>query len=553
MDTALDQCTTTKKNYQLFCSGCARRGHLINTCRVTLPFSGLPINSPYVKVYRPVLVKNYPAMTIGSKTIPEEPSPRRDPRNQNNKRISKSPSVYETHENKRRNLSADDRETTKGPAMQKIKQPPKEVILNNTMSNNKRKSLDSSISVSGKSLKVPESTASKSSNHDNKGRVIQDNEVSATSDMVSSARVYITNDMTTKLKTKEGKDWLEATMKKLKVEVLPSEVSSFLAINGKVADQERFQTELREWVQANTSTPKIFKMDLNEAELKSIFNSLPKNRNNLIRKLTKGIDLLKEDLGDPWALYKELTFSQMQHEKLRLQKVISPEKLSNSRTHINDTLKKLNIILLGQTGLAGGKDHVYELINYQQTLMNSRSKHISLNVRTTIGMHYNTIFAPVQRNDYIKLLEEYNASVLQKSAATKSISSPVSKIAKKKRKRKPIYLKARAPSFKPSIPSQESQVVAIPANNVESPPMTGSNVSPNANHFVPNLLTFRSRLNSAKNSGMPPGSRGELTMLQRRIQQYISVLSQNKKVSSKSIKKINNLREHVHKFLSKVN
>ncbi|RVE42291.1 hypothetical protein evm_013056 [Chilo suppressalis] len=87
-NTPLVENRQTKKNHQLHCSGCTRRGHLVHTCRVTLPFSGLPINSPYVALYRPIYVsdtqnleKNQRDTTITSVTTP---------RSESNKRQSKS-------------------------------------------------------------------------------------------------------------------------------------------------------------------------------------------------------------------------------------------------------------------------------------------------------------------------------------------------------------------------------------------------------------------------------------------------------------------------------
>ncbi|KAL4720829.1 hypothetical protein ACJJTC_005565 [Scirpophaga incertulas] len=48
-----------------------------------------------------------------------------------------------------------------------------------------------------------------SSNRDNQGRIIQDNEVSDTSGVDTTARIYVTNEVIEKLKTDEGAIWLK--------------------------------------------------------------------------------------------------------------------------------------------------------------------------------------------------------------------------------------------------------------------------------------------------------------------------------------------------------
>lgn len=530
---SLEMCTQPKKPGQQFCSGCARRGHLIHTCRVTLPFSGLPINSPHVQLYRPIYAQSHtPNKPARSKSFSEDMQ-RPD---RNAKRLSKSPTVHETHVNKKRNIPVDDTEINAkslSPAQKNTKEG------DNTPKNknkNLNKSVDS-VTAAEKALDFIH-VEPRSSNHDNKGRVIQDNDVSDTSDAITSSRIYVTNDIINKLKMKEGEDWLKEMTGKLNVSVGPSDVNSFLNITGKVAEQEVFQTKLREWVQTNIKKPKNSSTPAaeNSDESKS-WSCIPKNRNNLLRHLDKALGSLNDDLGDPLALFKHLTCSRNFHEKLKKQKVVSPERLLNSRTHINQTLKKLNIILVGQAGLGDGSAHLNQLMSLQQKIMSSRDKNISVSMRKEIGEHYQCIFSSNARDDYSELLDKYY------------VGNP-GKVSKKKKKRKGNNPDQETTDVsKRSIPCDENErVEAVPTPLISEAEYKAIK---NAK-CLKDLVYFSKRLTNLRDSGAYPNSKSEMQQLLRKIHPCIVVLHRNKILNSKQTKKVTKTQQEVRKFLARM-
>ncbi|CAH2050852.1 unnamed protein product, partial [Iphiclides podalirius] len=455
-NTPLEENRQMKRHYQMFCSGCARRGHLIHTCRLSLPFSGLPINSPYVVLYNPLpfnardVSANPPRLrqpfrantqdsTVTSASIPL--------RGERGKRQSDSPAPCEGSASKRRNTSnseEDGRRNTKSP------------IGEGKRSQSKEKTVDKEIEDTATAVdnaappaKPPNATVDKdpdfitvtSPNHDKRGQIIQDNEVSDTSDVVTTSRIYVTDDIIEKLKSKEGEEWLKESTRKNNVTIQNSDSNLFIGIIGKVADQEAFQSELRDWIKSNETGDKLKPNNCsvlnNTAKDEDVMcNNIPKNRYNVLRKISKALDSLKTDLGDPRDIYKELIYLQNHHEQLLKQKEISPKQLSNNRENMNVMLKKLNMVLLGQAGLADGSKHLRELYSIQEKLTNFRQKHITTQMRTEIGEHYHCIFTAVPREDYQELLNKYYVSkakpvLFKKKKGDKSLMSPAAHAKKK--------------------------------------------------------------------------------------------------------------------------
>ncbi|CAG4977218.1 unnamed protein product [Parnassius apollo] len=468
-NTPLEENRQTKKHYQMFCSGCARRGHLVHTCRLSLPFSGLPINSPYVSLYHPIYFStnentnpfdnntpqrnrqfnryNTQDSTISSATIQH--------RNDRNKRQSNSPICHESHVNKKRNTSnseeTDLRRNTKSPKNHGSERKTSQNFDHNEDTNKIAKETNKLLNNNSEPHKTTNTEIEKASdfiplsstNHDKKGQIIQDNEVSDTSDIVTSARIYITNDIIEKLKTKDGEEWLKKSTQKNNVTLQTTDFNLFIGILGKVADQEAFQAELRDWIKSKENTGnvksgndlEITKEMTNEEAV--LCNNIPRNRCNVLRKINKALELLKEDLGDPKDIYKELTYLQNHHQQLLKQKEVSPKQLSNNRDNINDMLKKLNMVLIGQAGLADGSKHLSELYSLQEKLTNFRQKYIPPQMREEIGQHYHCIFTAIPRKDYQELLNKYYVTkskpvLLRKKKNDKSIRLSPAVHAKKK-------------------------------------------------------------------------------------------------------------------------
>lgn len=431
LDTPLEENHQVKKHYQIFCSGCTRRGHFVHTCRITLPFSGLPINSPYVAVYRPVYSPIcYNDFTQDNhnqgskeykKTIPQDSniSSAVTPRNDRLKRQSKSPVHHETHVNKKKNFG-----TPIDTEQQRAQTPVNNCNVQKKNQQNKQQQAANDVTESNKHTKTtptektelekaPDFIEIPSENHDKKGQIIQDNEVSDTSDVVTSARIYIPTEIVEKLKTEEGDTWIKEAIKKNNITLESDNITSYLLIKGTVGNQEAFQAELRDWIgtkhnkERPTSESEGDVTQNSVTEQFAMSHNIPKNRNNILRKLTKAFADLKTDLGDPKALYRELMYFQNKHQQLLSQKVVSPEQLANNKSNINGMLKKLNMVLLGQAGLAGGSRHLRALQFLQERLTNYRQKIIPTTLREEVGQHFHYIFTSIPRDDYVDLLNKY--------------------------------------------------------------------------------------------------------------------------------------------------
>ncbi|KAG6441838.1 hypothetical protein O3G_MSEX002053 [Manduca sexta] len=549
LNVPLEKCTQTRKHFQLYCSGCTRRGHLIHTCRSTLPFSGLPINSPYVYLYRPVYSSSPQDMqneSNNSKNVKASNnndqdtsmSPANNSRLERNKRQSKSPTVHETHVNKKRNLSITDEVDLKRSTKSPINNTQRKTSLSSDDNNKNKKEINKTPTVhSPKTVssgqKALDFIAVGSTNFDKRGHIIQDNEVSDTSDVVTSARIYVTNEIINNLKSKEGEVWLNDTMAKHNVVVECIETNSFLSIKGKVGDQEAFQTALREWsnIQNEETTAHNDSNVSNDSKNDQCDLSLiPKNRNNLLRQLSKALNSLKEDIGDPKDLYKELTFFQNRHQQLLKQKTVSPKQVSNNRCNINLMLKKLNMVLLGQAGLADGSQHLSELHLFHEQLMNSTQKFIPPELRKEIGHHYYNIFAAIPRDDYVELLKKF----YQTSTAFK-----------RKKKERSFHLNPKINRFNKSLNSNPHQQIYA---HVEKPTKFGDNVS--SNNMRQKLVFYHQRLlKTQPNGAVLKKTRVELV---RKLHSFIASMFRNEKVSSKTMKKMKKAQEQAHTFLANV-
>lgn len=389
--------------------------------------------------------------------------------------------------------------------------------------------------------KAPDFIPISSTNHDKKGNIIQDNEISSDSnEIITSARIYITNEIIDKLKSEEGKAWLKATTDKHCIEVENTEINSFLSIKGRLEDQEVFQAELRDWFKPNPTENRPKPSSEGDTQLtqhqhnneNNAWNFLPKNRNNLLRQLSNALNSLKEDYGDPSALYKELTYLQNRHQSLLKQKVISPQQLHNNRGNINAMLKKLNMVLIGQAGLADGSSHVSELYSFQEKLMNSRQKTIPNNIRKEIAQHYALIFTALPRNDYLDLLKMYHMS--KQSTVMR------------RKKKKALKLNPKINRLKMKVNSIPTQPIQNGIKEKRDEP-TGPCTDP---HMMNKLAFYHKRLMSAQPNGVAlKKTRSDLV---RRLHTSIASLYSKQKLSSKNMKKVRKLQEQAQLFLSNV-
>lgn len=538
INTSLEENRNTKKHYQLYCSGCTRRGHLVHSCRIALPFSGLPINSPYVSIYRP-----YYQITPNKSIKNTEHSNKINPKNKVNsqdtsfspkipqKRPSKSPTIHASHINKRRNTATSD-DSHNNVNTRKISDTVPQNCISNESSNiqpNNEQTADV----------APDYIQISSSNHDNKGHVIQDNEVSDTSDAVTTARIYVPKDLIEKLMSPEGVEWLKAISENNNVTITATDNNSYLSVKGKVAEQEKFQTELRTWTQVQANGNMNVNNELqtlrenNKDDVLS-FN-IPKNKNNVLRKLNKAFASLKQDLGDPKLMFKELTYLQNHHKQLLTQKVISPKQVNNNRDNINEMFKKLNMVLIGQAGLADGTKHLNELYLIQERLANFRQKNIPKELREEIGQHYHCIFTATPRHDYSDLLKKYYGNRARTIYKKKNKNEKSMHFSPKRIQRKQFNS-----NFNPK--SMQSFEMRIGGNQLNRQMLVEKTI---------NKLVFFNRriLQTYTNDAVLKQTRRDLMA---KLHSHITTLGMNSNVSIKERKKLKRVQAQAQLFLANV-
>lgn len=332
----LEPCRLAKRPHELFCSGCARRGHLAHTCRVAPRLSSLPLYSPFVAIYRPI----YP--------YPSRPRPQR---------VAGVPSAAIA--------------------------PP--------------------ASPAPPTLPAPLAPAPPSP-----PPVLQDSEVSDTSDAVTTAAVYIPRELADALRGEEGARWLAETIVRLGVAVSFSENADRLDVKGKAAAQDAFRNELR--ATATTATgPTQYTADIAVTVQGDEFN-IPRNRERALKKLSDAFASLRRDTGDPAAMLRELNYLQGHHRELLAQNAVSERRLANSRDNMRLVQRRLNTLLLGTAGLAGGDKHMRRLRTLHNRLEHRDCRTVPRGLRREIGAHYNAVFSSAPRDDYSTLLEAYYAS-----------------------------------------------------------------------------------------------------------------------------------------------
>ncbi|CAK1540304.1 unnamed protein product [Leptosia nina] len=504
----LEESRQLKKHNQQFCSGCTRRGHLVHSCRTSVPFSALPINSPYVISYAPL----YPCIhneNANPNTQQDTTISSHTQKTPTNKRQSKSPTVHETHQPKRRNILSEskDERFNKSPHNKNAQNP---------------------ITTENSDPKPTSDTAvedQSTSNVDNKGHMIQDNEVSDTSELIFSARIYLTKEIRQALNSEDGKMWLNNA--KEKNHIILEDVNlqkEFLDIKGSMGNQEAFQSELREWTkgkQINDAPSNIKNSNTDN------LNDIPKKKTVLLRKLNSSMDSLKKFLGEPNILYKELMFHQNRRGELLKQKELSNVKLGNNRDNIRGMLKKLNMVLLGQAGLADGLHHLHQLNMLKNQIAQSKNITVSETLRNEIGKHFHCIFSALPRDDYAELVQKYNC--------IKNSASPF-----KKKKKGPFTVRTKPGTSVTQVNPKRNEVYLEISDSKKSL----------SNRFFKRITLLHRRLMNSQPAD--PGALKAHKELDTKLRNGIATLQKLDCMSPKTKRKMEKLQNQAQCFLSSV-
>uniref|UniRef100_A0A1A9ZU64 Zinc finger CCHC domain-containing protein 7 n=1 Tax=Glossina pallidipes TaxID=7398 RepID=A0A1A9ZU64_GLOPL len=202
------------------------------------------------------------------------------------------------------------------------------------------------------------------------------------------AKIYLTRFHSKYLLSPKGHEFLIKTSEEcsLKARLDWTSVGHVLIIFGLPAAQDKFHAKLLD----------IFQKHFEMMQLQK-FQNVPKRTDGLIRFLRENIRLLLTNLGSAKSLLRRVETFEKRQTKYAY-------KLAEKAR------RSLNMILLGQAGLADGTNHLDKLLVSLKTLIdNHNAEDIAPpELRTEITEHWTPIFTPYRHSNYQEMVETYN-------------------------------------------------------------------------------------------------------------------------------------------------
>lgn len=130
------------------------------------------------------------------------------------------------------------------------------------------------------------------------------------------------------------------------------------------------------------------------------------NKYKLIKDLSSDINLLGSFVGNPIKLYNSLANLQNHLKNLKMKNKNGSD-ISSITNNIDETCKKLNMILIGQAGFCNGKEYLSRLREEVNKLRQTNSDEVSLNIRMNLSKLYFTIFSPLSHENYFDLVTKF--------------------------------------------------------------------------------------------------------------------------------------------------
>ena len=180
-----------------------------------------------------------------------------------------------------------------------------------------------------------------------------------------------------------------------------------MIIHGLPVDQDKFHRELL--LKYRQLSDQMNRKNSNTSV------KVPKRVDVLIRFLREGINQLLSNLGNVNELLRKL-----QHLENHFDNSKSNQKGADK------IRRSLNMILLGQAGLADGNMHLDQLLLSLKALINDFKidENAPNNLRDDIDLHWKQIFTSYRHDNYADLVESYN-KLLNKSRLQKLNIDPV--------------------------------------------------------------------------------------------------------------------------------
>lgn len=206
---------------------------------------------------------------------------------------------------------------------------------------------------------------------------------------ITDAKIFLTKPNCKSLLSPNGTEFLKNAMETFHVSVRLEwqNVGNVLHIKGTTINQDEFHEKLIEYIQKQHEEQ--------YRKRQQISSLVPKNKFALIRYIKNQFLLLTTNLGHVESWYQKM------REFERIES-------SNARKGADKARKHLNMILIGQTGLLEGKQHLTALKNNLTSLEhNLIDEVISKDVRNDVFQHVNYIFGPFVHTDYVGLINKY--------------------------------------------------------------------------------------------------------------------------------------------------
>lgn len=206
---------------------------------------------------------------------------------------------------------------------------------------------------------------------------------------ITDAKIFLTKPNCKSLLSPNGTEFLKNAMETFHVSVRLEwqNVGNVLHIKGTTINQDEFHEKLIEYIQKQHEEQ--------YRKRQQISSLVPKNKGALIRYIKNQFLLLTTNLGHVETWYQKMR---------EMEKIES----SNARKGADKARKHLNMILIGQTGLLEGKQHLTALKNNLTSLEhNLIDEVISKDVRDDVFQHVNYIFGPFIHADYVGLINKY--------------------------------------------------------------------------------------------------------------------------------------------------
>lgn len=172
---------------------------------------------------------------------------------------------------------------------------------------------------------------------------------------------------------------------KVKVRMEWEEPNDILVVVGSKVNQQRFNDDLMAFVEQLE--------DRRGSD--HISNILPKNKDKLINALKEEFGWLVQPLGDVDELFEQMK----KNDRLKTKK--GTKFAARAR-------KRLNMILMGQTGLRDGQTHLAALERSLQDLLQRNDFVLTKEIFNKIHHHFTYIFSPYKHDNYPALIAEHH-------------------------------------------------------------------------------------------------------------------------------------------------